>query len=554
MSNKDERALALQERAVTIRSYLQSDQVKKQVEMAVARHLDPERLLRVAYTAIVRNPRLIECTTESLLSCIIQCAQLGLEPVLGRAHLVPFKNNKKGGVYEAQFQPGYQGLADLMRRSGQVADLWAEVIYEVDEYEISYGLERSLIHKPKFTEDRGKPVGAYFVVLHKDGTKGWTYMPISEIYSKHRARSQAFKAAEKYKNYDSPWHTDEEAMLKKTAVKVHSKMAPLSIESQVAVAMDDAAEIGAPLDEAWSAFLKTAKGDEFPEADVVIDTETGEIIEEGAEEEVDEEVINRFNELVATDFPDDTSSVEQFVKLCAESGSITPYAVRLGAIGKWEGEKGFSASYALWLKGQKKKEPEKAKDEKPEKAEKPAKKGKSPQCKDPIAQDIVDSFWSLRKPGWVKGYESFCKDYHSWPEEAQKAFRQKCANMSSGDQTYSAPPPPDKPKEPETEPPGGEEPPTTPPPPGDPIGLEEPKAFSGAAAGIFQVDEVMTEHLLPIGYNKEQFEKYALSIGAAIPPDPEKERHSVRFSKEFIDRFLDNAETEIRKFEDWIAS
>ncbi|GAF91278.1 unnamed protein product, partial [marine sediment metagenome] len=225
---------ALRQKQATIRAYLQKDDVKKQVQMALPKHLSADRLLRVAFTSISKNPKLLDCTTESLLGAIIQCSQLGLEPILGRAHLVPYKNRAKG-VMEAQFQPGYQGLVDLIRRTGEVSDVWAEVIYDADTYKVTYGLHRDLIHEPNYkASDRGAPVGAYAVIKYKDGTLGWTYMPVSEIYSKHRARSQAWKSAEQYKKYDSPWHTDEEPMLKKTVLKVHSKLAPMSIESQTA--------------------------------------------------------------------------------------------------------------------------------------------------------------------------------------------------------------------------------------------------------------------------------------------------------------------------------
>jgi recombination protein RecT len=238
--------VAERQRAIVIRDYLQSDKVKEQIEYAIPQYLNADRFLRIAYTAITKNPTLLECTTESLLSAIIQAATLGLELVLGRAHLVPFKNRQKN-VTEVVFIPGYQGLADLMRRSGEVADLWGEVVYAADTFKIMYGLDRSLEHEPKFIDDRGDPIGAYFVVLHRDGTKGWTYMPISEVYKKHRDRSQAYKFAEKSGKKDSPWHEFEEDMVKKTVLKKHSKLAPMSVDVSAAVAFDDATEAGAPV-------------------------------------------------------------------------------------------------------------------------------------------------------------------------------------------------------------------------------------------------------------------------------------------------------------------
>ena len=68
--------------------------------------------------------------------------------VNGEAYLIPFKNNKKGGVYECQFIVGYKGLMLLARRSGEVANIDALTVYENDEFDLSYGFDPALIHKP----------------------------------------------------------------------------------------------------------------------------------------------------------------------------------------------------------------------------------------------------------------------------------------------------------------------------------------------------------------------------------------------------------------------
>ena len=56
-------------------------------------HLTPERMLRLIYAEGTRNPELRQCTPESLITCIITAAQLGLEPSgpLGMAYLIPRK-------------------------------------------------------------------------------------------------------------------------------------------------------------------------------------------------------------------------------------------------------------------------------------------------------------------------------------------------------------------------------------------------------------------------------------------------------------------------------
>lgn len=360
MSQQKGKEVALRQRSLQIREFLQSDNVKQQVAYALPKYLNADRFIRIAFTAVNKNPDLLECTTESLASAIVQAAILGLELSLGRAHLVPFKNRKKN-VKEVVFMPGYQGLVDLIRRTGEVSDVWAEVIREADKWEVTYGLDRNIYHKPDFeADDRGNPVGAYAVIKYKDGTLGWMFMHIKEVYEKHRNRSQAFKYAESSGSKDSPWHTDEDDMIKKTVLKKHSKLAPMSIEVQAAAAMDDAVEIGGSPAIAFQDLL-TAKGKEMAIDPEVIDLETEEEPEEeetkGTKPEAlpKEDPLETFLELSKQIEPRDR--LEEFVKVCAEAYNRTADQIRKDAVKNWPD---FTKTYFLWLK-------EKAQEEKKEK-------------------------------------------------------------------------------------------------------------------------------------------------------------------------------------------
>jgi recombination protein RecT len=66
--------------------------------------MDAERLSRITLTTMKQNPKLLECSIESLLGAVLQSAQLGLEPnLLGSCYFIPYK-----GV--VSFQIGYKGL------------------------------------------------------------------------------------------------------------------------------------------------------------------------------------------------------------------------------------------------------------------------------------------------------------------------------------------------------------------------------------------------------------------------------------------------------------
>lgn len=205
----------------TIADYI--NRMKGEIAKALPKHITADRLARVALTTIRMNPKLQECSVESLLAGIMQAAQLGLEPgLLGQCYLVPYGK-------EAQFIIGYKGMIDLMWRSGMYKTLFVEVVCENDEFVYERGSEPKLIHKPRITGDRGKPIGYYLFAEYQNGGKFWHFMTIQEI-ERHRARSRA--------KDNGPWVTDYDAMCRKTVVRDASRWMPMSIELQRQLAQD----------------------------------------------------------------------------------------------------------------------------------------------------------------------------------------------------------------------------------------------------------------------------------------------------------------------------
>lgn len=164
------------------------------------KHMDIDRMSRIALTTIRTNPKLLECNVPSLMDAVMQAVQLGIEPgLLGHCYILPYKG-------EATFIIGYKGMIDLARRSGHIQSLYAHAVYENDEFECELGLHPQLKHKPSFG-DRGEFIGAYAVAHFKDGRHQMEFMPKSEI-EKRRSRSASANS-----NY-SPWKSDYEEMAK----------------------------------------------------------------------------------------------------------------------------------------------------------------------------------------------------------------------------------------------------------------------------------------------------------------------------------------------------
>ncbi|MGG3737222.1 recombination protein RecT [Aeribacillus pallidus] len=206
-------------------------QMKPEFERALPKHMDADRLIRIALTEMRQNPQLLSCEIKSLMGAIMQAAQLGLEPgLLGHCYLIPFKNSKRGTT-EVQFVIGYKGLIDLVRRSGEVETIKAEAVYENDEFEFEYGLDEKLRHKPVLFGDRGKLIGFYAYAKFKDGGHAFQVMSVEEI---NRIRDKHSKA----KNF-GPWKDEYEAMAKKTVIRQLIKYLPISIEIQRNVSLDE---------------------------------------------------------------------------------------------------------------------------------------------------------------------------------------------------------------------------------------------------------------------------------------------------------------------------
>lgn len=212
-------------------------QMKGSLAEVLPKHLTPDRVLKMALVAVSRQPKLLECTKESFARSVMQSAELGLDcsGTLGSAYLVPYWSSKLR-AFEAQFIPGYRGLIDLARRSGQVSRIEAHLVYKNDDYELVLGTEPVLVHKPKLDGPRGEVVFAYMVAELVGGSKQVESMTLDEL----NAIKKRSKSRDRDGNLVGPWVTDEGEMRRKTVVRRGVKYLPLSPEraSDLAKALD----------------------------------------------------------------------------------------------------------------------------------------------------------------------------------------------------------------------------------------------------------------------------------------------------------------------------
>ncbi len=213
---------------------------KDQFGMALPKvGLTPERVIRTALTAMRQSKggMLMKCDPKTVVASLLQSCELGLSVsnTLGHAYLVPFRNTQKG-IVECTLIVGYRGFLALMKRSNEVSDVKSVIVYENEPFEQAAGDRPFLKHIPLPPDKRGAGiVGAYAVVLFRDGTSTFEFMWYDDIM-KLKKRSKAKDSG--------PWVTDEEEMIKKCPIRRIAKRMPMSVDLQKAAVIDEYNEAG----------------------------------------------------------------------------------------------------------------------------------------------------------------------------------------------------------------------------------------------------------------------------------------------------------------------
>ena len=219
-----DRKLTTAQRMARVRDVMLA--TKDQMFQALPRHVTPDRLMRVALTCLRKNPDLLDTHPASLFSAITEAATYGWElgGVLGHAYLVPFGR-------DAVLIPGYRGLIDLCRRSGQVSTITMETVHEGDRFDYGLGDDPYIHHTPNDADpqrDKRPITYVYCVVKLRDGGIQ------RSVWSAARIDAHKEKYAKAWKKRDSAWQTDWPVMAKKTVIRdmIGRGLIPVSAEFQ----------------------------------------------------------------------------------------------------------------------------------------------------------------------------------------------------------------------------------------------------------------------------------------------------------------------------------
>lgn len=233
-----------------------------EIARALPKHVTPERMARVAMTALRTNAKLAACTPVSLIACIMQASQLGLEvnTPLGHAYLIPRKNK---GVEECTLLIGYQGLIELSRRSGQLRAIWAFPVYEGDHFKVTYGLSPMVEHEPRFDAPRDPKSLKY---VYAAARLAETDEPVFVVLT--RAEIEGYrKRGASGRGISTPWDSDYEAMSLKTAVRRLYRWLPKSIEMMTAATVDESTNLRATFSDEVRGTIERGTGLELPDGE-----------------------------------------------------------------------------------------------------------------------------------------------------------------------------------------------------------------------------------------------------------------------------------------------
>jgi phage RecT family recombinase len=204
MSNPENALVKIDKGMIPFRQVV--EQRRDDLVKLLPKSMDPERFLMVAFQQFYDNPALLNCDPVSFYLAIQEAAQVGLYPsrVSKEAFLIPYGN-------KCQLQPGYIGLAKLAKKVPGVQDVWAEIVYKEDVFEVELLPMRRYIHRQDLDslKENKNIRGAYGVILFDDGYQKFKWLNIHQILRLRDAYSKGYKIRKaKGEEKQHPWHEE----------------------------------------------------------------------------------------------------------------------------------------------------------------------------------------------------------------------------------------------------------------------------------------------------------------------------------------------------------
>lgn len=196
-----------------------------EISRALPKHLDGDRIARLALTEVRLNPKLAQCSQDSFAGALLTASAAGVEVGTPEAYLVPYGR-------ECTLIIGYQGYTKLFWQHPTAQTLSAETVYERDEFDWQKGTSPFLRHRPFRGEGgRGKVIYYYGAVSLSTGGSHFEVLTPEEV---KELRGGKVGPDPRFKGGDPMrW------MERKTAIRQTLKPMPKSIQMSIAVKSDE---------------------------------------------------------------------------------------------------------------------------------------------------------------------------------------------------------------------------------------------------------------------------------------------------------------------------
>lgn len=189
------------------------------------KHVTRERMQGLALKTIRKEPKILDCSIESVLSAISDAASLGLDidGQLGHAYLIPYKS-------EAKLVLGYRGLLDLARRFDKI-DISTHCVFEGDQFYFQFGDSPQIQHVPQqddVYQNDDKITHVYLVARDESGR-----IICRSVWSRARIEAHKEKFSPGWRKSDSPWNKSWSTMARKTLIRDSINRGEIPVSSEI---------------------------------------------------------------------------------------------------------------------------------------------------------------------------------------------------------------------------------------------------------------------------------------------------------------------------------
>lgn len=178
-------AVTQQERNITDGVLSRVQKLSAQGDLVIPKNYSAENALKSAWLILQgvqdkdKRPAMEVCSKDSVANALMDMVVQGLNPVKKQCYFVVYGN-------KLTLMRSYMGTAAVTKRLSGVKDVYANIIYEGDDFEyelnLDTGLKKITKHKQSFENiDPTKIKGAYAVVVKEDGQNYVEVMNIGQI-------------------------------------------------------------------------------------------------------------------------------------------------------------------------------------------------------------------------------------------------------------------------------------------------------------------------------------------------------------------------------------